>query len=63
LVPGILAPGEFNGTKVELLPYFDGTMKSTNEEGDKGVSVNFLDGGGAAPLKENKPANDTSSSQ
>jgi hypothetical protein len=61
-VPGILAPGTFNGTAVELAPYFDGTRASTNR-GDEATSVNFLDGGGAAPLKENKAANDTSSRQ
>ncbi|KXJ97027.1 hypothetical protein Micbo1qcDRAFT_199767 [Microdochium bolleyi] len=62
-VPGILAKGTFNGKDVNLLPYFDGTLASTNRGGDAGVSVNFLDGGGAAPLKENKPANDMTSQQ
>lgn len=61
-VPGILAPGKFNGEDVELLPYFNGDLKSTNR-GNMAVSVNFLDGGGAAPLKMNKPANDDKSRQ
>ena len=56
-VPGILAPGTFNGTKVNLLPYFDGGLMSTNDGGSSGVSKNFLDDGGAAPLKMNKPSN------
>ncbi|CEJ82136.1 hypothetical protein VHEMI02221 [[Torrubiella] hemipterigena] len=47
-VPGILAPGEVNGKKVNLLPYFDGTLASTNR-GDKAVCKNFLDDGGAEP--------------
>jgi len=45
------------------LPYFNGGLASTNTGGDTGTSVNFLDGGGAAPLKENKPAEDDSSMQ
>jgi hypothetical protein len=61
-VDGILAPGEFNGTKVNLLPYFNGGLASTNR-GDKAVAVNFLDDGGAAPLLLNKPANGTDSNQ
>jgi len=45
-VPGILAPGVYNGEAVNLVPYFDGSLKSTNRNG-KAVSMNFLDGGGA----------------
>ncbi|RNJ55423.1 hypothetical protein D7B24_008561 [Verticillium nonalfalfae] len=62
-VPGILAKGDFMGTSVNLLPYFNGDLASTNRGGDKGESVNFLDGGGAAPLMENKPANSEKSRQ
>ena len=62
-VPGILAPGNYNGTKVNLLPYFDGGLKSTNRGVGAGVAVNFLDGGGAKPLMINKPANADSSAQ
>lgn len=62
-VPGILAPGTFNGTSVNLLPYFDGSLESSNRGGRSGVSVNFLDDGGAVPLMMNKPANGTSSAQ
>jgi hypothetical protein len=61
-VDGILAPGEFNGTEVNLMPYFNGGLASTNR-GDKAVAVNFLDDGGAAPLLLNKPANGTDSNQ
>ncbi|RFU75709.1 hypothetical protein TARUN_6468 [Trichoderma arundinaceum] len=57
-VPGILAPGHVNGKAVNLLPYFNGQLASTNTGGSHGESVNFLDGGGAAPLMKNKPAND-----
>jgi len=62
-VPGILAPGSVNGTMVELAPYFNGGLASTNMGGMMGISVNFLDGGGAAPLMKNMPANDTTSNQ
>ena len=62
-VPGILAKGTYNGTAVNLLPYFNGGLASTNEGGDAGVVVNFLDDGGAVPLMMNMPANGTSSNQ
>lgn len=62
-VPGILANGTVDGTDVNLLPYFNGGLASSNRGGNAGVAVNFLDDGGAAPLLENKPANGTSSNQ
>ena len=61
-VAGILAPGEVNGAKVNLAPYFNGELASTNVKG-QASSVNFLDGGGAAPLKNNKPADNNTSRQ
>ncbi len=62
-VPGILAKGKYNNTDVNLLPYFNGGLNSTNRGGDKGVAVNFLDDGGAVPLTLNKAANGTTSNQ
>lgn len=62
-VPGILAKGMYNGTEVNLLPYFNGALASSNRGGSSGVSINFLDDGGAVPLMMNKPANGTSSNQ
>jgi len=62
-VPGILAKGTYNGTAVNLLPYFDGELASSNRGGSSGVSVNFLDGGAATPLMMNMPANSTTSNQ
>ncbi|KAI0478463.1 hypothetical protein GGR56DRAFT_323139 [Xylariaceae sp. FL0804] len=62
-VPGILAKGQYNGTDVNLLPYFDGSLASSNRGGDKGVAVNFLDDGGAEPLMKNMPSNSEGSSQ
>lgn len=63
MVPGILAPGEVDGKQVNLAPYFNGALASSNTGGNSGASVNFLDGGGAEPLKNNKPANDNTSKQ
>lgn len=63
ILPGILAEGTYNGTTVNLLPYFDGALLSTNMGGKSGVSQSFLDGGGAAPLMMGLPANDTTSNQ
>lgn len=62
-VPGILAPGMYNGTQVNLLPYFSGGLASTNNGGSVGVVQNFLDGGGAVPLTENMAANGMNSNQ
>lgn len=62
-VPGILAKGTYNGTEVNLLPYFNGGLASSNRGGSMGVSINFLDDGGAVPLTMNKPSNGTSSNQ
>ncbi|KAH7115126.1 hypothetical protein B0J11DRAFT_594361 [Dendryphion nanum] len=61
-VPGILAKGVYEGEEVNLLPYFDGTLVSTNRNGSA-VAINFLDDGGAAPLKLNKPSNSERSNQ
>lgn len=61
-VDGILAPGKYNDTDVNLVPYFNGGLASSNR-GDKAVAVNFLDDGGAAPLMMNMPANGTDSNQ
>lgn len=63
-VPGILNPnGTYNGTNVNLVPYFNGGLASSNRGGNAGVAVNFLDGGGAAPLTKNLPADDNTSKQ
>ncbi|MCJ1256839.1 hypothetical protein MMC24_004664 [Lignoscripta atroalba] len=48
-VPGILAPGMYEGTEVNLLPYFNGGLASSNRGGSAGVAINFLDDGGAVP--------------
>ena len=61
-VPGILAPAYYGGEQVNLLPYFNGCLESTNVN-NVPSSVNFLDGGGAAPLMANMPANSANSNQ
>ena len=62
-VNGILNPGTYNGTAINLLPYFNGDLLSTNRGDVNGTSVNFLDDGGAAPLKMNMPSNGNQSNQ
>ena len=62
LSPGILAPAVYGGEQVNLLPYFNGCLESTNVN-NMPASVNFLDGGGAAPLMMNLPANSANSNQ
>ena len=63
-VDGILTPGTLNDTAVNLLPYFNGGLASSNRGGSKGVAINFLDDGGAAPLMVNQPSSgDTDSNQ
>ena len=61
-VDGILAKGKYNDTEVNLAPYFSGALVSTNRDGKRTI-VNFLDDGGADPLKDNKPAKGTASNQ
>ncbi|PQE13860.1 hypothetical protein CJF30_00006685 [Rutstroemia sp. NJR-2017a BBW] len=63
VVPGILAPGTYDGTEVSLAKYFNGNLASTNKGGSEGVKVNFLDGGGAVPLMKNLAADDKGSNQ
>ncbi|TKA83237.1 hypothetical protein B0A55_02956 [Friedmanniomyces simplex] len=64
LVPGILAQNQtYNGSSVNLAAYFDGSLASTNNGGGAGVSVNFLDDGGATPLTKGKPSNGNTSDQ
>lgn len=49
-VSGFLADGQVNGETVNLTPYFNGALKSTNRNG-MATSVNFLDGGSEYNLK------------
>ncbi|RDW85948.1 hypothetical protein BP5796_04273 [Coleophoma crateriformis] len=48
---GIFNPGSFQSLNVDLRPWFDGSLASTNLN-NQGVGVDWLDGGGAAPLHE-----------
>jgi len=45
-VNGVLNPGTYNGTSINLLPYFDGSLASTNAGGSSGTPKSFLDDGG-----------------
>jgi len=48
-ITGILNPGVFDGTPVDLLPWFNGRKPSTNLN-NQPVGINWLDDGGAQPL-------------
>jgi hypothetical protein len=48
-ITGILNPGNFNGEPVNLHPWFDGSIDSTNLNNIP-VEVDWLDGGGTEPL-------------
>ena len=62
-VNGILNPGNFQGMPVNLLPYFTGSLQSTNRGGTNGSCVHFLDDGGAVPLRQNMASNGNRSSK
>lgn len=46
---GILNPGVHDGVKVNLLPFFNGSIASTNLN-NQAVGINWLDDGGTKPL-------------
>lgn len=48
---GILTPGIFENLEVDLTPWFDGSIPSTNLN-NAPVGLNWLDGGGIEPLYE-----------
>lgn len=55
-VNGIIWPGEWDGEPVELMPWFNGELASSNpcpQDCGHGVSVNWLDSGGPEALRQN----------
>ncbi|KAI9819270.1 MAG: hypothetical protein M1827_007426 [Pycnora praestabilis] len=48
-ITGILNPGNFQGLNVDLQPWFNGSLESTNLN-DQAVGVDWLDNGGLNPL-------------
>ncbi|KFX91633.1 hypothetical protein O988_07659 [Pseudogymnoascus sp. VKM F-3808] len=46
---GILNPGVHDGVKINLLPFFNGSIASTNLN-NQAVGINWLDDGGTKPL-------------
>ena len=64
-ITGFLAPGHYKGKPVNLLPYFNGGLASTNQGGKHGVSVNILklDAGGVFPVPEQTTPNGTNLNQ
>ncbi|KAI8903631.1 hypothetical protein EDD86DRAFT_250344 [Gorgonomyces haynaldii] len=61
-IVGILAPVVVNGERVDLAGFFNGQLQTTNVGGIPS-RVNFLDGGGAEPLKQDLPANSQNTNQ
>lgn len=64
-VPGIIWPGEFQGKPINQMPYFDGSLASSNVGKDlgHGQAINWLDGGGPAALRSNVSAFNVTSNQ
>jgi hypothetical protein len=55
-VNGIMWPGEWNNSPINLMPWFNGDLASSNpcvDDCGHGVSVNWLDGGGPDALRQN----------
>jgi hypothetical protein len=55
-VNGIMWPGQWKGEPVDLMPWFNGELASSNpcpDDCGQGVNVNWLDGGGPAALRQN----------
>ena len=48
-ITGILNPGTFQNLTVDLRPWFNGSIESTNLN-DQAVAINWLDDGGTDPL-------------
>lgn len=48
-ITGIFNPGNYNGLNVDLQPWFNGSIDSTNLN-NQPVGVDWLDGGGIQPL-------------
>jgi hypothetical protein len=48
-ITGIFNPGSFNGTAVDLQPWFNGSKHSTNLN-NQPVEIDWLDAGGTEPL-------------
>jgi hypothetical protein len=46
---GILRPGKFKGSDINLISYFNGTRASTNVN-NAAIGINWMDQGGTAPL-------------
>ena len=48
-ITGILDPGTFQDLPVDLVPWLNGAIDSTNLD-DQAVGINWLDDGGLSPL-------------
>lgn len=59
---GALLPRQFQGSYVDLRPYFNGAFASANTGKGSGEAVNFLDDGGLEAARQSKPGNGNISS-
>jgi len=48
-ITGIFNPGQYQGTPVDLQPWFNGSKDSTNLN-NQPVGIDWLDGGGTGPI-------------
>jgi hypothetical protein len=62
IVPGILQSGIYNGTHIDLIKYFNGTLNSTNVNGST-QALNLLDDEGMQTLATGALSNTNSSHQ
>lgn len=65
-VNGIMWPGEWKDEAVDLMPWFNGALASSNpcpEDCGQGVSVNWLDSGGPDTLRRNRTSDAVGTNQ
>ncbi|KAJ4399623.1 hypothetical protein N0V91_009275 [Didymella pomorum] len=65
-VNGIMWPGEWKDEAVDLMPWFNGALASSNpcpEDCGQGVSVNWLDSGGPDALRRNRTSDAVGTNQ
>ena len=65
-VNGIMWPGEWKGQPVNLMPWFNGDLASSNpceDDCGQGVSVNWLNSGGPDALRQNLTSYETGTNQ
>ncbi|KAF3038296.1 hypothetical protein E8E12_004476 [Didymella heteroderae] len=65
-VNGIMWPGQWKGEAIDIMPWFNGALSSSNpclDDCGQGVSVNWLDSGGPTALRENRTSDEVGTIQ